>query len=468
MNDTTALLTEPTPRAARAVALAMLDAVDAARLRLDDQRDREALHDFRVALRRLRSWLRAYRNELRDSVAPKVMNRLGAIARVTTDSRDIEVHLEWLTGQRRTMQPVARAGAAWLSRILTAEKIRADAAFRVAVAGDYAEASARLRKKLSRYPVAVWDVSPADRWATTAGARVQDTFLVLRDRLATVGDVDDDKAGHQARIAAKRLRYLLEPLDGAVDGIGDAVESLKRVQDVLGSMHDAHVFARTIQRHARAKPSARSRVRLAERHRHGLRVLSTRLSRRRQAAWRAFADDWMARDFPRLSNLVHASVQELREVGGAGVEIERKFLLRSLPPEVQGASVADIEQGYLPGHDLVERLRRVKTDGAVGYFRTVKSGSGLVRTELEEPCAPDLFEAMWPFTKGKRLRKRRYRLADAGHTWEIDEFLDRALVLAEIELASAREEVALPEWLERCTEREVTDDPEYLNSNLAK
>jgi CYTH domain-containing protein len=53
-------------------------------------------------------------------------------------------------------------------------------------------------------------------------------------------------------------------------------------------------------------------------------------------------------------------------------------------------------------------------------------------------------------------------------TWEIDEFTDRALVLAEIELPSADTDVEIPGWLEPCIEREVTGDVKYLNSTLAK
>jgi CYTH domain-containing protein len=381
------------------------------------------------------------------------------------------VHLEWLAGQRRTRTPGVQSAVAWLSRRLAAEKVRADAVLREAVAADYTETSARLRKRLSRYPVAVLDAEPDERWAVTTAARLHDAFLALRQRLAAIDDVSDDRAGHRARIAAKRLRYMLEPLDGAIEGVHEAVAALKVAQDLLGSMHDAHVFRRTLRRHGHSATTghgaARSRGAQLLRRR-GLDLLMRRLARRRHADWASFATDWMPGRFPALADGVHAIVQRLRDAGGAGVEIERKYLLHTLPPEVQGMDPAEIDQGYLPGHELVERLRRVRIRDGVSYFRTVKNGAGLVRTELEESCSRDLFEAMWPFTKGRRLSKRRYRLADAGHTWEIDAFTDRTLTLAEVELTSAREPVALPDWLARCTDREVTGEPEYLNSNLAK
>jgi CYTH domain-containing protein len=75
---------------------------------------------------------------------------------------------------------------------------------------------------------------------------------------------------------------------------------------------------------------------------------------------------------------------------------------------------------------------------------------------------------MWPLTKGKRLTKRRHRVPQGDLTWEIDEFTDRDLVLAEIELPSAETPVEIPDWLEPWVEREVTGDVAYLNWTLAK
>jgi len=74
---------------------------------------------------------------------------------------------------------------------------------------------------------------------------------------------------------------------------------------------------------------------------------------------------------------------------------------------------------------------------------------------------------MWPLTEGRRIRKRRHAVADGARTWEIDEFLDRDLVLAEIELRSATEEVQLPHWVAAVLVREVTDEPAYTNARLA-
>jgi CYTH domain-containing protein len=98
----------------------------------------------------------------------------------------------------------------------------------------------------------------------------------------------------------------------------------------------------------------------------------------------------------------------------------------------------------------------------------VKEGSGLVRLEIEETVTPEVFQALWPLTAGRRLRKRRYRVPDGDLTWEIDEFLDRDLVLAEVELPSVKADLSVPEWLRPSVAREVTDDPAYGNAELSR
>ena len=150
------------------------------------------------------------------------------------------------------------------------------------------------------------------------------------------------------------------------------------------------------------------------------------------------------------------------------VEIERKFLLKSLPKSMPRPDTVRIEQGYLPGERVAERLRLVETGRRRAYFRTIKVGSGLVRTELEEETSAEMFQTMWPLTNGRRVMKKRHRVSDGDLTWEIDEFTDRELVLAEIELPSADTAIEFPEWLERFIDREVTGDAAYLNSTLAK
>ncbi|HEY4216253.1 MAG TPA: hypothetical protein VGM67_03900 [Gemmatimonadaceae bacterium] len=149
-------------------------------------------------------------------------------------------------------------------------------------------------------------------------------------------------------------------------------------------------------------------------------------------------------------------------------EIERKYLLRSCPPQASTAHAVDIDQGYLPGERILERVRRITHDGESRYYRTVKLGTGIQRFEFEEETTEQFFVTVWPLTRGRRVQKRRFTLEERGVEWVVDQFADRPLVLAEIELETADAAVDLPRWLTDVLVREVTDEPDYTNYRLAR
>src|SRR5436190_11928660 len=136
-------------------------------------------------------------------------------------------------------------------------------------------------------------------------------------------------------------------------------------------------------------------------------------------------------------------------------------------PRVTG--VLEIEQGYIAGEKLIERLRREQhPDGAVKYYRTVKLGTGVKRVEIEDETDRRTFEHLWQLTEGRRLMKRRHLVPNGDDLWEIDEFTDRHLVLAELEIDSEDAHISIPGWLRVVLVREVTDERAYGNRSLAR
>jgi len=79
-----------------------------------------------------------------------------------------------------------------------------------------------------------------------------------------------------------------------------------------------------------------------------------------------------------------------------------------------------------------------------------------------------LFDAIWPLTDGRRVRKRRHVVPDYGLQWEIDEYLDRDLVLLEVAPESDAGGFALPDWLESYVVREVTGEHDFTARALAR
>lgn len=489
------LLRETADRCVRLVAISLLaDARKASdrltslsrELRDGNAGSDDALHDFRVAVRRLRSWIRAFEPWLRDAVSRKQRRRLSEIADATGATRDATVHLEWLREERPALSARQRVGHAWLSeRLETQRKDGSDAA--LAAASDFDAMVAKLARRLNVFRSPVLAHERPARFGAILAERLLKDSESLRGHLAAIHHATDVETSHRARIAAKRLRYLAEPVSKLVDD-GDAiVGTLKTLQDSLGDLHDVHVFSLEVV--ATAEEAAASRaMRVSEvvlgdenggdrvRRAHsrdpgpGLLRLARRLHERGARAYAGIERDWLNDAGAPFFDRVRDLATELTRRASLGTEIERKYLLERLPEEALDAPSVEIEQGYLPGETLVERIRCVRSpDGAERWFRTVKIGSGIERLELEEEADADLGGALWRLTKGRRIHKRRYSIRESGDVlWEVDEFLDRALVVAEIERPAPNMDVELPPWLRAVMDHEVTGEPEYANAHLAR
>jgi CYTH domain-containing protein len=303
-------------------------------------------------------------------------------------------------------------------------------------------------------------------------------------QLDAIQSIDDQAAAHTARITGKRIRYMLEPVRSEVPDGAEALEQLKQFQDLLGEFNDAnqleivltHEKEKAAEQHERQFSNAVLKGKVLDerwlnqaRRRDpcpGLAALGSRLGDRKRQSFDSI-QEWLVDEAFKLRRRLHAIVGALRQAEAPDREIERKFLLRSLPDLVVGSEAQLIEQGYVPGSRVLERLRRVRVGGVERLFRTIKLGEGIERAEFEEETTPRVFAAMWPLTEGKRVRKRRYRVVFGELTWEIDEFLDHPLILAEVEIPHPSIDPAPPEWLRPYVVRQVSNEPEFLNVNLA-
>ena len=469
MKGGAALLELAAPRAARWLALHFLDEAAAARVRLDDAQDAEALHDFRVGIRRLRSTVRAYADHLEGGIGRKDRQRLRKLGRATGDARDGEVMIGWMEARRGDRSEEEVPGLEWLLARLRKRQTKLDAGLRAEVAHDFERECERLADRLEWYAARVTASDPRER--PRMGGVVADLAIehadALQAALAGVQSVDEQDRLHEGRIDAKRLRYLLEPFADENDAVKAVVKRIKKLQDVLGQMHDAHVAGLLLA-------DERARAEAADPPPDppvlpGLDALAAAATAETERLYAEVEGEWLGGRADDFFAQVHAVAAQLRAGGDEDREIERKYLLTGMPALPDDAIRTEIAQGYLPGARLQERVRRVRRRGEPPrYYRTVKVGSGISRVELEEECDQPTFRRLWSLTKGRRVRKLRYRVADGDLTWEIDRFRDRKLVLAEIELPSEEHEAALPDWLREHVVRDVTGEDEFVNINLAK
>ncbi len=146
-------------------------------------------------------------------------------------------------------------------------------------------------------------------------------------------------------------------------------------------------------------------------------------------------------------------------------EIERKFLVRALPPNLAQFPHAEIAQGYLAiARDGVQvRLRQAGDRHTLTY----KRNDGAARIEREIALTPEQFAVLWPATEGKRLTKTRYDVPLGELVVEIDVYRGQheGIVVAEVEFTDERtaREFVRPEWLGE----DVSHDPRYSNQLLA-
>jgi len=236
------LLSRPPEEGARLLALSFLDQAAEARPRLADPADSEALHDFRVGLRRLRSCLKAYGAQI--DIPKKLERRLRRLAGSTGPGRDTEVQIEWLRGRVPHLSSQHRVGLAWLLARLAERKRHAYEDMEGEVADEFGKLEKELRARLSVYRAEIRLDAREDRptLAEAAAGILHGQVADLEKHLARIEGAGDEQEAHEARIRAKRVRYLLEPLVAEIPRTAPIVKRFKALQELLGDLHDAHVL----------------------------------------------------------------------------------------------------------------------------------------------------------------------------------------------------------------------------------
>jgi CHAD domain-containing protein len=201
--------------------------------------DPEAVHQARVATRRVRSTLRTFHTLLEPGWTSRLRaetkwlaDRLGAV-------RDADVLLARLEGDLGLLtEPDARVGGALLDR-LRGERNRARTRLLGAMRD---ERYTRLLEDLLAAASAPATLDGDRRAVDVALPLVKRTWRKLRKEVGRAGSDPTDEALHRVRIKAKHCRYAAEMVAPVAGGpavrFAAAVEA---VQDILGEHHDAVV-----------------------------------------------------------------------------------------------------------------------------------------------------------------------------------------------------------------------------------
>lgn len=146
-----------------------------------------------------------------------------------------------------------------------------------------------------------------------------------------------------------------------------------------------------------------------------------------------------------------------------GLEIERKFIVDpdKWKPTGSGVKIKQAYLGVAPNPTVRVRIAGKKA------FLTIKGRSDTIsRPEFEYEIPEQDAEELFHLAISEPVEKIRYTCIHEGLSWEIDIFsgANAGLIMAEIELDSADQQIGLPEWVDN----EVSGDLRYYNSYLSK
>jgi CHAD domain-containing protein len=208
--------------------------------------DIHAVHQTRVAARRLRELLPVL--QLEGKAAGKLSHQLRKVTRRLGGVREADVMLLLIA----ELHESGRFPESALRLVRDGARNDRDEA-RSEIPGKTASGSfARLVRKLDRAVRKLEgpeDAQTRRAWRWAVDARVSRRALALREAIDKAGSVYLSDRLHATRITLKKLRYALE-LDVEARGLKstDELRTLKRMQDVLGRLHDMQVLVDHVRR----------------------------------------------------------------------------------------------------------------------------------------------------------------------------------------------------------------------------
>ncbi|MBM63009.1 MAG: hypothetical protein CL484_08690 [Acidobacteria bacterium] len=229
-----------TDTASKQILVQLLNAVEANERGLRDDLDPEFLHDFRVAVRRTRSYLGQVKGVFADDLERHFRGEFAWLGKLTGPTRDLDVHLLSIAGYEAEfpktdfelmVRHLRRRRLVSRRRLLrgldTRRYLKLKAHWNALIGTDVDERGPKAGLPISEI---------AEDRIARAYSRVYKRALGLRKETPS-------ETIHRLRIDCKRLRYLLEFFRSLCDvqQANSVIRSLKGLQDRLGLYNDLSV-----------------------------------------------------------------------------------------------------------------------------------------------------------------------------------------------------------------------------------
>lgn len=149
------------------------------------------------------------------------------------------------------------------------------------------------------------------------------------------------------------------------------------------------------------------------------------------------------------------------------MEIEKKYLIRDLPRDLDNYPHETIEQAYISTNPTL-RIRRKGSKYIFTFKNRIKGDAKLnVSDEIESEIDYEAYEHLFSKADGIPIRKTRYRIPYEEYTIELDVFHGEyeGFCMAEVEFNSVEEGESFnpPAWFGE----DVSNDARYTNSYMS-
>ena len=204
----------------------------------------EPVHQCRVATRRLRELLPLCERELSAGIASRARRRLRRVGGAMGPVREVDVALELV--DELAQQQVVRDEAEERLR----QHLRDEREERREQMLDRLRAinTLKLERDLADVARLLGMRQQTDLWAQALASRMESRAVTLLETVEAAGPLYIADRVHAVRIAAKRLRYVLELAgDTGEARTKRAVRDARSVQETLGRLHDLDVLAALMQ-----------------------------------------------------------------------------------------------------------------------------------------------------------------------------------------------------------------------------
>jgi len=215
-----------------------------------DLEDLEPVHDMRVATRRLRAALEVFASCFPPKRHRKAMKRVKRLADALGARRDVDVEIGLLEGIVAELDGDDHQAVERPLERMHSERQEANAQLAAFVSG---KRLPKLRRRLEKLAGSargmkarhVEGLAPGDSLRTSAARAVRTRLDELHGFYEAALAPEASAVQHDMRIAAKRLRYVLETVGACLGAEAEpARRACKDLQSVLGHLHDCDLVLR--------------------------------------------------------------------------------------------------------------------------------------------------------------------------------------------------------------------------------